>query len=319
MNMIRRWTAFNLVGAAGIAVQVGVIAFLVRVCGWHYLPATALAVEAAVLHNFAWHQRWTWNDRPAGSWPSLAARFLRFQMVNGAISLAGNLMLMRIMAGLFNMDAILANITAIAVCATLNFAASEAVVFRSVTLVLMLAAGLPSPVHAQGRATLTGWEQYQTSLDGRYASENSGSTFFVHDRQDSQRDWRDTVRAGESGSSSSTHLGRRRKDSPLGWRGLRAGHHARNFAAQAEAAGRARIGVLRRCGGVEAAGSDGDRLRVFMKLRRDQRSSPSPTTPSTSSNTAAWERRVLRREALPRGSPSSRMPGTPREREKTGR
>ena len=23
-----------------------------------------IAVEAAVLHNFGWHERWTWRDRP---------------------------------------------------------------------------------------------------------------------------------------------------------------------------------------------------------------------------------------------------------------
>jgi putative flippase GtrA len=32
--------------------------------GLDYLVATALAVEAAVVHNFLWHQRFTWIDRP---------------------------------------------------------------------------------------------------------------------------------------------------------------------------------------------------------------------------------------------------------------
>src|SRR4051794_34505761 len=88
-----RWTAFNVVGAAGTAVQLGVLAFLLRVLGWNDLVAAAVAVQAAVLHNFVWHQRWTWRDRPPASRTSMMLRLARFQMTNGAISLVGNVAL----------------------------------------------------------------------------------------------------------------------------------------------------------------------------------------------------------------------------------
>jgi len=45
-----RWLKFNAVGAGGVAVQLAFLALLVRL-GVHYLLATALAVEAAVLQN----------------------------------------------------------------------------------------------------------------------------------------------------------------------------------------------------------------------------------------------------------------------------
>ena len=64
---LTRWLAFNGVGALGVIVQLAVLALLVHGASVHYLVATAIAVEAAVLHNFAWHQRWTWRDRPAAS------------------------------------------------------------------------------------------------------------------------------------------------------------------------------------------------------------------------------------------------------------
>ncbi len=44
-------------------VPAGVFAALTLLLGPHYLVATALAVEMAVLHNFFWHRRWTWADR----------------------------------------------------------------------------------------------------------------------------------------------------------------------------------------------------------------------------------------------------------------
>ena len=61
--LLRRWLAFNGVGAIGVAVQLAVLAVLVRGAGLHTLIATAIAVEAAILHNFLWHERWTWADR----------------------------------------------------------------------------------------------------------------------------------------------------------------------------------------------------------------------------------------------------------------
>ena len=47
-----RWLKFNLVGAIGIGVQLGALGALTAVMHMPYLIATALAVEAAVLHNF---------------------------------------------------------------------------------------------------------------------------------------------------------------------------------------------------------------------------------------------------------------------------
>ena len=57
-----RWLKFNAVGALGMIVQLGSLGLLIHVLGMHYMLATALAVEAAVLHNFLWHRRWTWAE-----------------------------------------------------------------------------------------------------------------------------------------------------------------------------------------------------------------------------------------------------------------
>ena len=61
---LRRWCVFNGIGLAGAAVQLAVL-WMLLAARVHYLPATLLAVEAALLHNFLWHERWTWSDRPA--------------------------------------------------------------------------------------------------------------------------------------------------------------------------------------------------------------------------------------------------------------
>jgi putative flippase GtrA len=125
-----RWLKFNAVGALGIAVQMGALALLVRGFHMNYLPATAIAVEAAVLHNFAWHEHYTWRDRKGGGWRRRAARLARFHGGNGVISIVGNLALMRLLVGGLHMNYLLASGISIAVCSFANFAVSEWFVFR---------------------------------------------------------------------------------------------------------------------------------------------------------------------------------------------
>lgn len=122
-----RFLRFNGVGVAGFALQLGLLAALLF-AGVHYLVATALAVEAAVLHNFAWHERWTWRDRPATG-RSRLARLWRFHALNGLVSLVGNVALMRVLVGAFGMPAIPANLIAVLACSLVNYLASDRLVF----------------------------------------------------------------------------------------------------------------------------------------------------------------------------------------------
>jgi putative flippase GtrA len=126
-----RWIVFNSVGAMGFVLQIGTLFLLVHAAGLHYLPATALAVEIAVLHNFIWHENWTWVDRTGRKKNGRCRRLFHFHLANGVISILGNLLLMRFLVGVLEMHYLPANLFAIALCAVLNFLAGDRLVFRS--------------------------------------------------------------------------------------------------------------------------------------------------------------------------------------------
>jgi putative flippase GtrA len=130
-----RWLKFNFVGGIGILVQFAALFLLKGVLHFHYLAATAIAVEAAVVHNFVWHEQFTWADRTnsdqtKSSWRRPLARLVRFHLANGAVSILGNLALMKVMVGRGHMNYLLANAIAIALCSLLNFLVSEEWVFE---------------------------------------------------------------------------------------------------------------------------------------------------------------------------------------------
>jgi putative flippase GtrA len=129
--IIWRWIKFNLVGGMGIVVQLAALWALTHALRCNYLIATALAVETAVLHNFLWHQCFTWADRMQNHWRDSRMRLVQFNLTNGLVSILGNVILMRALVGGFHLRILLANALSIATCSAANFALSELYVFRA--------------------------------------------------------------------------------------------------------------------------------------------------------------------------------------------
>ena len=125
-----RWVKFNFVGALGFAVQMGAFALYYGALDADKLWATGLAVETAVLHNFAWHERFTWRHLPSRGPLDRLLRLLRFHLGNGLVSIAGNVLLVKLFSGRLGINPYLGNILAIAICAVANFALGEWFVFR---------------------------------------------------------------------------------------------------------------------------------------------------------------------------------------------
>jgi len=110
---VKRWLRFNAVGILGAGIQLAALALMLRL-HIHYLVATVLAIEAALLHNYVWHRRWTWAGQGGSLW--------RFHLSNGIISFVSNLLLMRWFAGTLHFAAVPSNLAAIIITSFLNYA-----------------------------------------------------------------------------------------------------------------------------------------------------------------------------------------------------
>lgn len=130
--LLLRWARFNTVGVVGIGVQLAALALFKSGFGWPLELATSAAVEVAVLHNFFWHERWTWRDRRAG-WRDSLGRLLRFNLTTGLLSIAANVILTRVLVDRFRIPYLAANLMAIAATSIGNFLVSEYLVFRPAT------------------------------------------------------------------------------------------------------------------------------------------------------------------------------------------
>jgi putative flippase GtrA len=127
-----RWVSFAGVGLMGFGVQVAVLGLLTAVAGLATAAATAIAVEAAVLHNFVWHERWTWRDRVggAGGGPApIVRRLVRFHAGAGIVSVAGNITITVVLVEWLHVPVVLANACAVGLLSALNFQLADGCVF----------------------------------------------------------------------------------------------------------------------------------------------------------------------------------------------
>jgi putative flippase GtrA len=124
-----RWLRYSTVSLLGVAVHTGVLVLGVQVLGIHYLPATLLAVEVAVLHNFLWHWKWTWRHWGCEPRFGVHRSLLKFHAGNGLVSVAGNAVGMWVFAGLFGLPILAANLSFIASCYAANFFVADRFVF----------------------------------------------------------------------------------------------------------------------------------------------------------------------------------------------
>jgi putative flippase GtrA len=125
-----RFSRFSLVGFIGALLQLALLSLLTEFFGILSTAATLVAVEITVLHNFIWHERFTWSNRGPNSSRRLVLRLWRFHAGNGLISLAGNSVLMYCLVERLKAPVLPAGIGAIVLCSFANFLIADRWVFR---------------------------------------------------------------------------------------------------------------------------------------------------------------------------------------------
>ena len=183
--MVMRLVRFSLAGLAGFVVQVAALALLVSVTSMHYLVATILAVEAAILVNFVWHDRWTWQDRPAATEAERWRRLARFNAMTGLTSIAGSVMVTAGLVEMLSLSPIVANIISVIALGTVNFAGANTLIFRAAVLAAMLP--LAATAHASTSSleaklqpkTAQGFAKYVAAVEARRAKEIANNEPFL--------------------------------------------------------------------------------------------------------------------------------------------
>ncbi|MDE1156238.1 MAG: GtrA family protein [Acidobacteriaceae bacterium] len=123
-----RITRFLAVGLLGFSLQIVLLEILHRYLHWNDLLATAIALEATLLHNFYWHRRFTWKSNGP-----LPVQLYRFHLTNGLFAFTANLLLISWWTRLFHMPIVLATTLSAMLCSSANFAFCQLWTFATAT------------------------------------------------------------------------------------------------------------------------------------------------------------------------------------------
>ncbi len=159
-----RWLKFNTVGVGGALVQLCVLWMLQHFTSMPPLWAVTLAVEIAILHNFVWHEAWTWRGKPVKDrwW-----RLLRFHVGNGFVSIVSNVVLTFFYKEVVGLPLLAANFAAIITAALVNFWVAQAWVFRGIVFCMLCwhpvkAAVITTTLQSQ---TVASWDKYIAAFE----------------------------------------------------------------------------------------------------------------------------------------------------------
>jgi putative flippase GtrA len=130
-RLLARLGKFNLVGLLGAALQLLLLYGLTKCLLISPIAATPIAVEVVVLHNFAWHEGFTWRDRELKSRRQRIARLWRFHLGNGLTSMFGNTVLVYCLVERLKAPVLPSAIAAIIFCSLINFFVADQWVYKT--------------------------------------------------------------------------------------------------------------------------------------------------------------------------------------------
>ena len=173
--MVTRLVRFSIAGGAGFIAQVATLAILLACTNLHYVVATIVSIEIAILLNFVFHERWTWRDRTDSA--GVTGRLIRFNALTGITSIIGGVVVTASFVETMGLNAVVSNILSVILLGALNFIGANTLVFRSAAAVLLLtvAAGasastntLEAQLHPR---TAASFAKYVAAVEARRAKE----------------------------------------------------------------------------------------------------------------------------------------------------
>ena len=180
--LAERLLRFSVAGLIGFVVQVAALWLLVSFTAIHYAVATALAVELAILANFIWHERWTWQDRPSANLRERYSRLARYNAMTALTSIAGSLVITAVLVESLSMSPVVANIISVVALGALNFAGAETLVFRAGVGVMALALAAPALASDEAKLqakTVAGFAKYAAAVEARRDKAIAGNEPFL--------------------------------------------------------------------------------------------------------------------------------------------
>ena len=119
---------YLVVAWVGMLVYTGCLYLFKGVWGIPIIPASILAIEIAIIHNFIWFRHWAWKDRVHR--PSFFKHLIIFNAATGAVDFVGNVSVLWALTTFAGVHYLVANVLGMIVPPFIKFWLNEKFIFR---------------------------------------------------------------------------------------------------------------------------------------------------------------------------------------------
>jgi len=95
------------------------------------IPASLMAIEISIIHNFVWYRYWAWGDRvEAGSRPAFLRQLVLYNAATGLVDLSVNVSILWLLYKVFGVYYLIANIIGMILGPFFKFWINEKLIFK---------------------------------------------------------------------------------------------------------------------------------------------------------------------------------------------
>ena len=129
LNLLFRGGKFMTVAWLGMAVNMACLFLFKGVLHIPLIPASLLAIEIAIIHNFMGLRHWAWRDRSNGN-HSFFRQLLLYNVFTGAVDIVANVSVLWSLSTFFQVHYLLANALGMIAGPFIKFWVNEKVIFK---------------------------------------------------------------------------------------------------------------------------------------------------------------------------------------------
>lgn len=131
LNLLKRIFSFQFIGWIGTVLNLAVLWLCYDVLQWSLLVSGALAIEAAIIHNFVWYYFWTWSDRVEYTFRDFFHLLVKYNILTAAIDFIIRLSILWVLTEYFGIHYLISDIIGMFIAPIIKYITNDAYIFST--------------------------------------------------------------------------------------------------------------------------------------------------------------------------------------------
>jgi putative flippase GtrA len=130
-NIVFRGGKFMLVAWLGMVVNTGYLYLFKGVLRIPIIPASMMAIEIAIIHNFIWYRQWAWKDRGGITGrPGFLRQLFAYNVATGVVDFTMNVSVLWALSTFLHVHYLIANILGMIAGPFIKFWINDRMIFK---------------------------------------------------------------------------------------------------------------------------------------------------------------------------------------------